>query len=182
MLAPAWDRTSIVAGNDAGPGKLWSLWDIMLKQSALEWGRVLDDLRLMAVVCGASGNLHPTPEQIHSTKIGVQDTLGNLKRVAIMSDLNDVLGPEIDRFQAALSYESLSQISGRANHLRDRIRDELQNEWYFQVDRFDVRFHDKSDHFGPSVPAKFPKATEDIKNAGNCIALQQPDAVKVRAV
>jgi hypothetical protein len=44
------------------------------------------------------------------------------------------------------------------------------------VDRAEVQFYDQPQLFGPSVAAKFKASAADIKNAGNCIALQQPDA------
>ena len=56
----------------------------MLKQAALEFGRSLADLRLMAMVCGNSVNLPLSVEQINGIKVGLQDTLGNLKRIAIL--------------------------------------------------------------------------------------------------
>jgi hypothetical protein len=146
----------------------------MLKQAALEFGRSLADLRLMAIVAAVNRPL--SAERIHEIKIGLQDTLGNLKRIAILSDLDDAIGPELDRFQAALQVETLAQLSSRADHLQHRVQDELHLEWYLQVDRDEVRFYDKPSLFGEKVAAKFPKAIEDIKNAGNCIALQQPTA------
>ena len=158
------------------PRRLWSLWQFMLKQAALEFGRALADLRLMSMVCGNSVNYQLSPEQIQGIKVSLQDTIGNLKRIAILSDLNDALGPELDRFQTALSVESLSQLSSRADHLRHRVQDELENEWYFQVDRNEVRYYGKKDLFGPQVAKKFKAAAYDIEHAGNCLALQQPTA------
>jgi hypothetical protein len=93
-----------------------------------------------------------------------------------LADLDDAIGPELDRFQAALAKESHAKLAQRCDHLRHRIQDELQSEFYFQVDRLELRFYDKPDLFGAQVSAKFPKATNDIRRAGNCIALQQPDA------
>jgi hypothetical protein len=148
----------------------------MLKQAALEFGRALADLRLMATVCGNSVNYSLSAQQIHGIKIGLQDTLGNLKRIAILSDLNDAIGPELDRFQTALGIESLSQLSSRADHLRHRVLDELQNEYYFQVDRREVQFYGQKQLFGPQAAGKFKDAAYDIENAGNCLALQQPTA------
>ncbi|WP_316201642.1 MULTISPECIES: hypothetical protein [unclassified Bradyrhizobium] len=97
-------------------------------------------------------------------------------RVAILNDMDDAIGPELQRFQEALSIESMQQLSFRSDHLRTRILDELVNEWFFQVDRFEVRYYERPDLFGLAVTEAFPNASADIKNAGNCIALQQPDA------
>src|SRR6516165_8380410 len=86
----------------ASHGPTWSLWELMLKQSALEFGRALADLRLMAMVSGNSANYQLSAEQIHGIIVGLQDTLGNLKRISILSDLDDAIGPELQRFQTAL--------------------------------------------------------------------------------
>ena len=148
----------------------------MLKQAALEFGRALSDLRLMEVMCGNSANYPLSAEQIHGVKIALQDVIGNLKRVCILSDLNDAIGPELDRFHAALQTESLQKLGQRCDHLRNRIQDELQNEYYLQVDRAEVQFHDKPSLFGEFVAKKIKDAAYDIQNAGNCLALQQPTA------
>jgi hypothetical protein len=158
------------------PHGLWSLWDIMLKKAALEFGRALADLRFMEIFCGNLANHQLTPAQQQDSREKTQDVLGNLKRICILSDIDQEIGPELDRFQAALSNESHAKLSQRCDHLRHRIQDELENEFYLQVDRQDVQFYEKADLFGTLVTAKFPKATNDIKNAGNCIGTQQPDA------
>jgi hypothetical protein len=155
---------------------LRSLWEIMLKKAALEWGRALADLRFMEIFCTSLGTHQITPEQQIDSRQKVQDVLGNLKRICILSDLDQEIGPELDRFLAALSTESHAKLAARCDHLRHAIQDALENEHYIQVDRFDVRFYEQSDAFGAQVTRKFPKATDDIRNAGNCIALQQPDA------
>ena len=148
----------------------------MLKQAALEFGRALADLRFMEIFCGNLAGYQLTPEQQRDSREKMQDVLGNLKRVCILSDLDQEIGPELDRFQAALSSESHAKLAQRCDHLRHRIQDELENEFYLQIDRGDLQFYDKTDLFGAQVTAKFPKATDDIKSAGNCIALQCPDA------
>lgn len=148
----------------------------MLKKAALEWGRALADLRFMEIFSGNLSNHQLTPAQQNDSRTQMQDVLGNLNRVCILSDLDQEIGPELARFQSALATETHAKLAARCDHLRHAIQDALENEHYFQVDRFDVRFYDQSDAFGAQVTTKFPKATDDIKNAGNCIALQQPDA------
>jgi hypothetical protein len=157
---------------------LWSLWELMLKKAALEFGRACADLRMAEMTCHhmlSTGREVP-PAIILKMGQTAADILGNLKRVAILSDLNQELGPELDRFQTALRGPNLADIKSRAEHLRNHIYDELENEHYFQVDRFEVRFYDQKEAFGPKVASKFKAAVPDIENAGNCIALQQPDA------
>ena len=148
----------------------------MLKKAALEWGRALADLRFMEIFCGNLAPYQLTPDQQNDSRLKMQDVLGNLKRICILSDLDQEIGPELDRFQAALSTETHAKLAARCDHLRHAIQDALENEHYFQVNRFDVRFYDQSDAFGALVTKKFRKAAADIKSAGNCIALQQPDA------
>lgn len=77
----------------------------MLKQAALEFGRALADLRFMEIFCGNLAGYQLTPEQQRDSREKMQDVLGNLKRVCILSDLDQEIGPELDRFQAALSSE-----------------------------------------------------------------------------
>lgn len=148
----------------------------MLKKAALEFGRALADLVFFERFCSQISTYKIKLELDQDARVKVQDILGNLKRICILSDLDQAIGPELDRFQEALARESLTKLSQRCNHLRYRIQDELESEFYFQVDRQDVRFYDKPDLFGSHVTAKFPKATYDIQRAGNCVALQQPDA------
>ncbi len=154
----------------------------MLKKAALEFGRALSDLRLMEIMSGNSVNLPLNMEQIHGIKLMLQDVIGNLKRVCILSDLNDAIGPELDRFQAALQNEALPKLGQRCDHLRNRVQDELENEYYLQVDRREVQFYGQPALFGPQASKKFKKASYDIENAGNCLALQQPTACVLHLV
>jgi hypothetical protein len=67
-------------------------------------------------------------------------------------------------------------VKGRATALRERLEQELENEFYFQVDRQEVQFYGQKTLFGDAVAKKFKGAAYDIENAGNCFALQQPTA------
>lgn len=60
--------------------------------------------------------------------------------------------------------------------MRNRIQDELQNVYYFQVDQKEVQFYGQKQLFGQQAANKFKDAAYDIENAGNCLALQQPTA------
>lgn len=159
------------------PHGLWSLWAIMLKQAALEFGRGLVDLRMLEAVCEqllkASRPMTPDESVLlfqHATQV-----VGNLKRVCILTDLDDVL-PQIDRIGPILQRQDIAALKSHAEHLRTRLYDELQNEFYLQIDRVEVQFYDKPALFGPKVAGKFKAAANDITQAGNCIALRQPDA------
>jgi hypothetical protein len=130
----------------------------------------------MEIFCGNLGQHQLTQHQETDSRLKMQDVLGNLKRICILSDLDQAIGPELDRFQDALSSEHHAKLAQRCDHLRNRIQDELQNEHYFQIDRREVWFYDQEFLFGGKVGLKFKGAAKDIKNAGNCLALHQPDA------
>jgi hypothetical protein len=150
----------------------------MLKNAALEFGRAIADLAQFVTVCRMSRELTPRilRDQSGTMLPLLQDILGNLKRVCILSDLDDVQ-PEIDRFGEVLTHEPLiEEMQGRAEHLKERLLDELGNEFYFQVFRYDVPFYGQRALFGEVVAKKFKNAPDDIESAGNCLALQQPTA------
>jgi hypothetical protein len=161
------------------PHGLWSLWDLMLKKAALEFGRSLADLAQLETVCRWSRELAPGTLRDDTGTMAplANDIIGNLKRVCILADLDDVL-PELDRFGQAISGAAplIEDVQGRAGHLRTRLLDELENEHYFQVDRQDVRHYGQKAPFGEPVAKKFKSALPDIESAGNCLALQEPTA------
>jgi hypothetical protein len=130
---------------------LWSLWDIMLKKAAFEWGRGLSDLRFMEIFFGNLFRYQLTPDHDLDSRGKLYAVIGNLKRICILTDLNDAIGPELDRFSAAVPHEPHAALSQRCDHLRNRIQDELANQLYFQVDQQDVQFYDRPDLFGSFV-------------------------------
>jgi len=106
----------------------------------------------------------------------VKNVLEKIRRLCIRSGLNNAIGPELKRFRTALKSEAFEQIAQRCDHLRNRVLDELVNEFYFQVDRQEVQFYGQTELFGEAVAKKFKQAAAEIGNAGNCLALQQPTA------
>lgn len=168
------------AFEDSAPGRPVSLWDIMLKLAALEFGRGLADLLLLEKTCerlakepgllAAAGMSEKQLFLEHATNV-----FGNLKRVCILSDLDDIL-PQIDRIARVIHTFDAAAVKASAEHLRMRLYDELKNEFYLQLVRSDVPFYGKKELFGPEVAKKFKDASGDIENAGNCLALRQPDA------
>jgi hypothetical protein len=146
---------------------LWNLWKLMLKKAALELGRSLADLAQLETLCRMSRQATPgiLRDDTGSMRSVAVDIIGNLKRVCILSDLDDVL-QEIDRFGAALSENPLIEdVQGRAAHLRAHLLDQLENEHYFQVARQDVRYYGQKALFGEAVAKKFQKAVGDIERA-----------------
>jgi len=161
------------------PHGLWSLGDLMLKKAALELGRALAQLAQLEMSCETARRLQPhvLTDETGTLRRDATQILGNLRRVCILSDLSEVL-PEIDRFGGHLTDNRvrIEDVKGAASHLKYRLFDELENEHYLQVDRREVQFYDQDALFGIAASKKFRKASYDIKNAGNCLALQQPTA------
>jgi hypothetical protein len=151
----------------------------MLKKAALEFGRALAQLAQLEWACITGRELHPNiiVDTTGSLRRDATQILGNLKRVCILADLQEVLS-EIDRFGGLLNGPSvvIEDVKGATSHLKYRLFEELENEHYFQVDRQDVQFYEKEELFGSLVAKKFKAAVPDIENAGNCLALQQPTA------
>lgn len=157
---------------------LRSLWDIVLKQAALDLGRATANLAHLQTACESSRRLRPEilQDSTGHLQASCAATLDDLRRVCILANLDNLL-PEITRFQGSLSPEILIEdIKGLSAALKHHLIDNLQNEWYFQVEQSDVRYYGKKELFGPQVASKFKEATYDIENAGNCVALQQPTA------
>jgi hypothetical protein len=57
-----------------------------------------------------------------------------------------------------------------------RLQDELDQQFFFHLNQQDVRYFGKDDLFGHAIARKFKSAAADIKEAGNCLALQRPTA------
>jgi hypothetical protein len=151
----------------------------MLKKAALEFGRALAQLGQLEWTCVLSRKLNPNViyDESGTLRRDTVHILGNLKRVCILADMQEVLR-EIERFSALVTSATVSieDVKGSAHHLLQRLLEELDSEHYFQVDRADVRFYDQDAAFGDLVADKFKPAKADIKSAGNCLALQQPTA------
>ena len=56
------------------------------------------------------------------------------------------------------------------------FRNELSGQLIFRIAPDKNRYFEKDDLFGPGVTKAFPSATDDIRNAGTCFAVEQWDA------
>jgi hypothetical protein len=64
-----------------------------------------------------------------------------------------------------------SKMQFHIEHITDRLVDDLENESFFHVPAEKEKYCRKNDLFGPDVGKKFPKAIEDLTNAGTAYAL-----------
>ena len=60
-------------------------------------------------------------------------------------------------------------------HLNDSLTSELEREAIFRIAPERKGHYEQSDLFGPEATAAFPSCARDIRNAGSCYALEQPD-------
>jgi hypothetical protein len=165
------------------PGRLWSLWD-MLEKYGLHFTAstvALSEAKWLCIMVSENPTL-----STKLTRERVIKTLGHglqlIKTACILSDMIDVL-PELDRLWNLVLPESsdapLAPLSGLAqavNHLVSRIQDSLRSEFFFHLNQGDVQFYVLTHPFGQPVSERFPKAIEDISEAGKCLALQRPTA------
>jgi hypothetical protein len=159
-------------------GKLWSLLELMLKKAALDFGRTLHTIGMTEALCDHSSRANPLVRHDPTGQLQplVMQMLGDLKRVCILADMDDLL-PEIDRFGQAIGpAPDIKDVHARTRHLRERVFDELSSEFYVQVARENVRLYEQPAAFGEAVAKAFPAAGDDLRNAGNCLALEQPMA------
>jgi hypothetical protein len=104
-----------------------------------------------------------------------------LRRACILSDMDDII-PEIDRVSQSFDMlmtipeYTLDTVGQGIKHLLSRIHDELNMQFYFHLDQRDVPFYMPQNPFGDEVAAKFRSATDDVSEAGKCLALQRPTA------
>lgn len=84
------------------------------------------------------------------------------------------LEPAVVRVEVALGIANLiavPNLPADVKALRDRFEDRLKTEWYFHVPAADRPYCGEKELFGDKVTKKFPKALEDIEEAGTCLAL-----------
>ena len=148
----------------------------MLKRHPFDFCTAIVELGLAENICDRSETLQLDTKQIKDTKANLKKLLQQINRLCHETDLSDALEPELARFRAALRSERFQQLAARCDHLRNKLLDELGREFYLKVPRQEVIFYQQKALFGEAVAKKFPKATSDLENAGNCLALQQPTA------
>lgn len=163
------------------PDRLWSFLDVVEKFASLfvEAFSVLSAAKMVCLSCKHS-SLSDAESRGKVSLITVRAL--NLSRTAcIKTNLIQVI-PEIDRLDALRisiirgdNYKIDKMYNGIV-HLIDRIRDELNSEYFLHVQRTDLKLYGKKELFGPLVSKHFPNSTSDIEAAGNCLALEQPTA------
>jgi len=148
----------------------------MLKPDAFSFGKAISELWLQENICDRSADFPMDEVQIRDTRQQVREVLQDVSRICAASGLEDRVGAEITRFQAALEKVPLQDIAQRCDHLKERLLDELKDEFYFHVSRADRQYYGQTSPFGETVTRKFAAAVEDFEQAAKCLALQQATA------
>ncbi len=85
------------------------------------------------------------------------------------------INAEISRAKSTLKYiYSYEDVPNILTNLRTRFRDELTSSYFLHVQDHDG--YGLTDPFGSQVARKFPKASYDLVEAGNCLVLRRPTA------
>jgi hypothetical protein len=95
-----------------------------------------------------------------------------------MHEVAPMLIPQITRLKNVfLSGDAkLGDLLYNAKSLNDRLYNELKRSAFFWMRPDLATYYGHRALFGQTVNDKFPKCVEDIRNAGNCYALEQPTA------
>jgi hypothetical protein len=155
------------------PGKLWSLWDMLLNHFPIYEIIVdLQKLRAPADLYIATGMADRPINDLESRQL--RALLEKVQREC----------PPLGLMQ---TYEIAESISGRPTpetyrvlsieltHLGDSVGRELKREGIFRIQFERKNYFEQDALFGPKVAAAFPSCAWDIQNAGNCYALGQGD-------
>jgi hypothetical protein len=98
---------------------------------------------------------------------------------AVMNEIKEFLaGFEIDtgqcfeRIEYKIHYpeKAKPKLSSSILELRNRINDEIKERLFMFVPAKDAEYYNHFALFGQNVASKFPKANEEITDAGNCYA------------
>lgn len=179
------DATAVADLRERSPWssrRLWSLWELMLEKYGLLFAKATLELMDAKWLC-ASRSIPGLPPEAPRIDRGTIDRVTNLaiqslRQASILTDLDSIL-PEIDRLEKSIALPPVSDIPTLAQSLRHliaRVQDELGAQYFFHLDQRDVPFYVTDHPFGEMVSEKFDWATEDISEAGKCMALQRPTA------
>lgn len=148
----------------------------MRNQDVHRFSKAVSEIWLAETICESAANVVLDEQQIADTRQQVRQRLQYVKDAVADADLATTLGPEIERFESALAGDPLPKLSQRCDNLRGRLLDELHGELHVHVPREDARFLGQRIPFGAAVARSFPRAADDIAQAADCLAVQQPTA------
>jgi hypothetical protein len=156
------------------PGKLWSLWDMLLSHFPIY--EITVDLQKLRAIA----------DRYLASRIG-DGPLNNLE-IADLRALLERVQRECPPLGLTQTSEVAESIAGRPTpasyrelsielaHLGDSLGRELKREGIFRIHPDRKRYFEQNTLFGPKVADAFPSCERDIRKAGSCYALEQEDA------
>jgi hypothetical protein len=157
---------------------LWSLWDMLLTYSKafgvniadLEMTRGMIKVEFASDIDVPLKADHPLSPQLRE----------NLNRFLLMFDqipsLATIKGP-LGRTLSLLTQEATARrVLDVSEQFQLSLFDALGEHYYYHVDGRLIPYYAAELPFGDAVFERFPSATDDIRNAGQCIALGQGTA------
>ena len=82
---------------------------------------------------------------------------------------------ELARRAAQREATTYDHVYHSLTHLNDSLTSELEREAIFRIAPEQKGYYEEDNLFGREVAAAFPSCARDIRNAGSCYALEQPD-------
>jgi hypothetical protein len=169
--------------------RLWSLWD-MLNTHGFKIAKaviMLSEAKWMWIALDQKALLgDPQTTSVPLSREGIeaatQVAIALIREACSLSKL-DGAEPEIKRLEDLIwpPLQGMPKVGGASiataiTRFLSRLQDEFSARYYFCLDQNNARFYEKHDLFGEAVARKFKDAADDIKQAGNCLALEQPTA------
>lgn len=136
---------------------------------------VAEEIWLRPTLGTVAGALDQNAVSLDGKKSVAEQAIHHVRQLRILADW-DGIEPQIGRLEDRISWAPHHETAVAFRALNDRVRDELDHEFFFRLDRGDVPLYGQVAPFGVSVAEKFPGAADDIKAAGNCLALHQATA------
>jgi hypothetical protein len=151
---------------------LWSLWEMQ----ELLGGRFFGLLHLMfRTELQASATSGPLPPEMG----GVNKTAAE----AIAAHCDDIGLPITKRSTAYItSARTSEELANAFSHVKRNMHHELQERVFFAPDPRFIKYFKQSMFFGDEVFSSFPSASEDIYEAGTCLALERATACVMHAM
>jgi hypothetical protein len=156
------------------PGKLWSLWDMLLNHFPIY--EITVDLQKLRVIA----------DRYLASRIG-NGPINDLESRQFR-ELLEKIQQEFPPLGLTQTSEIAQSITGRPTpetyrelsielaHLGDSLGRELKREGIFRIPPERKDYFERDDLFGPEVAAAFPSCERDIRKAGSCYALGHEDA------
>lgn len=159
--------------------RVWSLWEV-LKFEAHSFVECLNEIARLEFLIQDRNWLDKDPTNREYMKGYINTLLTHLETLQLKGSCKKArtIGNSLSRtYQTPQEKESQSRLLERyIAELRERLEYELEGVLFYSFSAHTELLDAKEPLFGRAVADAFPKAAEDIAEAGNCLALNRPTA------